>query len=197
MTKPLVYHTLEGIEVPYGPVSSKLVGVIDTKYPTDVDPPTYRFEDVTGDFIEAPHDEETIKDERTTPEEKAAWVAYEAEKARLVKIHNEEMIRLCFLQGIKLQLPEDDSWLDTHRYLGADIPEEPHDLRLYWLFTEVVKTEYDIYELTRKIMSAAGAYLGMRAVAASTFRGEMGQRNGADSGESSEPVTEEQQGMVA
>lgn len=195
--KPLIYRTLEGMEVPYGPVSTKLTALVDIKYPTDVPPPTYRIETITDDFEEHPHDAESIKSESTTDQERAAWAAYEAEKERLTKKHNEELIRVCFLQGIKLALPDDDSWLDPHRYLGADIPEDPHDLRLYWLFTEVVKTDHDIYNLARAILGAANAYLGMRAVAASTFRGALGRTGGADASGTDDEDSAGEQGMVA
>lgn len=197
MTKPLTYHTLEGIEVPYGPVSSRLIGLIDTQYPTDIDPPTYKFVDVTGEIQELPHDATSIESENTTDEEKKAWDDYLAEKDRLIKKHNEELIRLCFLKGIKLSLPEDESWLEDHRYLKVPIPENPQDLKLLWLFTEVVKVEHDIYQLTRAILGAANAYLGMRAVAASTFPGSVGQRNGTDASEPDEATADNEQGVVA
>lgn len=196
-TKPLTYLTLEGVEVPYGLISTRIAGDLELKYPTDASPPTYKVESITGDTVEFPHDEESIESESATPEEKTAWAEYLIRKAEQTKRYNEEMVRACFLLGIKLSLPEDDSWLAPYRYLRLDIPEDPHDLKLFWLFKEVVKAEYDIYELTKVILGAAGAYLGMRAVAANTFRSALGQPNGAETAGPDEAVAEEQQGVVA
>lgn len=200
MSKPLIYRTLEGVEVPYGPVSRKVIGQINTDYPTNAQPPSYSMETVTGEIATFPHDETSIESASATPEEKAAWVAYLAKKAEQVERNNQETIRACFVLGIKhdlLPLPEDDAWLAPYRYLGMTIPENPFDLKLFWLFQEVVKTEHDVYGLTREILGAAGAYLGMRAAVASTFRGEMGKRNGADAREPDNATTGEPQGMVA
>jgi hypothetical protein len=200
MSKPLIYRTLEGVEVPYGPVSRKALGQINIDFPTNAQPPTYEVVTVTDEVVLFPHDEESIKSESATPKEKAAWVAYLAEKAEQVERNNEETIRACFVLGIKhdlLPLPEDDSWLEPYRYLGMTIPENPFDLKLFWLFQEVVKTQHDVYALTKEILGAAGAYLGMRAAVANTFRGEVGKRNGADAREPDESATTEQQRVVA
>lgn len=199
-TKPLIYWTVEGIQIPYGPVSSKLIGMVGAKYPTDVPPPTYKFKDVTEENIEMPHDEESIKSDGTPESEKLAWAAYLVEKERLLAKHNEEIIRVCLLQGVKLSPPEDDSWLDAYRYLEVDIPDpidNPHDFKLFWLFTEVLKSEHDTYELTRSIMNGANSLREMRAVAASTFLDSVGKRNGADLGATSSEDSREQQGVVA
>lgn len=199
--KPLIYRTVEGIEVPYGPISAKLIGMVSAKYPTDTaKPPTYKFVDVTEEVQELPHDEDSIESEDTSPEDKAAWDVYQAEKINLIRKHNDEITRACLLYGVKLPLPDDDAWLDPLRYLEIDIPdrdESPHDFLLFWLFTEILKTPYDIEELTNAIISGGRVLREMRAVAASTFPGSLVNGNRGDSSATNGEDTAEPEGMVA
>lgn len=198
--KPLIYKTLEGREVPYFPVSQRITAAVAVRFPTTATPPTYKVPILGGEagYEEFPHDQDSIKDEATPQEEKDAWQQYLVDKYLQDAKRSVETVRVLLLEGVNLELPQDDAWLKRQKRRGAQVPILPDtsemeegeaedalglyedELKLYWLQTEILKTEYDTTEIALAIVRAERGYLGLRDAASATFRGALGQSNGAD-----------------
>lgn len=205
--KPLIYKTLEGREVPYFPVSRRITAPIASRFPTTATPPTYKVPILGGEagYEEFPHDEDSIKDKATPQEEKDAWQQYLFDKAVQDSRRSGEMVRVLLLEGVDLRLPDDNAWFKRQKRRGAEVPESPDtskmepeeaeeaeelhqdELFVYWLRTEVLKTDYDVNTLALAILNAQDGYLGLRDAASATFRGALGQSNGADAKATHDP----------
>lgn len=198
--KPLTYKTLEGREVPYLPVSRRITAAVSSRFPTTATPPTYKVPILGGEagYEEFPHDADSIKDDATPQEEKDAWQKYLVDKYLQDQKRNVETVRVLLLEGVDLQLPGDWGWLRRQRRRGAETPAPPDtsgmepseqeealesyedEMFIYWLQTEVLKTEHDVTSCALAILNAQDGYLGLREAASATFRGALGQPNGAD-----------------
>lgn len=205
--KPLIYKTLEGREVPYFPVSRRITAPIASRFPTTATPPTYQVPILGGEagYLDVSHDEDSIKDKATPQEEKDAWQQYLVDKYVQDAKRSVEMVRVLLLEGVDLKLPDNNAWLRRQKRRGAEVPEFPDisemepeeteeakelyqdELFVYWLRTEVLKTEHDVTSLALAILNAQDGYLGLRETASATFRSTLGQSNGADAKATHEP----------
>lgn len=205
--KPLIYKTLEGREVPYFPVSRRITAAVASRFPTTATPPTYQVPILGGEagYLDVPHDKDSIKDDATPQEEKDAWKQYLVDKYLQDAAREVESVRVLLLEGVNLELPESDGWLRRQKRRGAEVPEPPDtsemesdegeealesyedELFVYWLQTEVLKTKHDVTACALAILNAETGYLGLRDAASATFRGTVGQPNGADAKATDEP----------
>jgi len=104
-----------------------------------LDPPTYTVTTATGDVETHVHDEASI----STEEEKVAWAAYKAAQEQLTNETNERVSRAMLSLGVVVDDPP-DGWADDMRYLGLEVPEDPRELRSFYLEMEILKTPADL-----------------------------------------------------
>lgn len=153
MSKPLIYTTSTGVELTILPVSPFLVDKVSrsTTYPS---PPTYKIETITEETIEVPHDEESIKSELATPEERAAWALYKADYAKAEADNNERILNLLLFKGVG-DVPERSGWEEEQNELGISVPSSPVARKVHYLSTEVVPDPNDLARLARAVMEGA------------------------------------------
>jgi len=154
--KTHVYVTVNGCEVAYQAISMDALrmswGGIEKQYRErgePLDPPTYEIVTGGGGKMQEPHDATTEK----TPDEQAAWDAYQSAIRRLQDDKIAMQMKYILEDGLgTLQVPEDDSWMEKHTQRLIEIPTDPDKLREFYIVTEVLKTHDDVAGITLSIM---------------------------------------------
>lgn len=113
------------------------------------------------------HDEVTIEDD---PEAAALWKEWQDKTQSLEDAVNEQTMNFLLLKGTKLDVSVDDDWATMQKYFGIDIPEDPIELRLHYLRTEVLSGQDDILGLLTAIMQATGVKEDLVEAARATFQ---------------------------
>ena len=117
-------------------------------------PPTYTIIGAGEVTHQEPHDETTLE----TDEDRAAWKDYQNALARLTVETNNRVMKV-WMTGLRVDLPEDESWLQAQKWLGVEIPKEPMDLRYHYITTEVLRSPEDLFAVLNEIMKES--YKGM------------------------------------
>jgi hypothetical protein len=192
----LSFYTDSGLEVEFEPVSPLVLEEIEAAIEAEhraagwpIDPPTYEAELAGGGTQTFDHDETTLRND----EEREAWrlhkealTAMAAEQSR----RRAEMI----LFALKVELPEDDTWVRRLKRMGLQIPEDPDDRLIFYIERFVIRTPNDLMTAMTEVIGASlrGTVSEAQIKAASqTFRDniqkaifEAGQAAGIDQGNS-------------
>jgi hypothetical protein len=158
------YATAIGTVVTLQPVSTTTMALISQGVEKELrqqglplDPPTYASEalTVTGEHLRYPHTVETL--DSTDPEETArnhaAWNAYQEAKALLNQTIIGRTMEYILLDGVVQEIPEERPvWERRMRRLGVEIPEDPDELKILYLTTEVLRTPEDAREVAFAIL---------------------------------------------
>jgi len=145
-----------------------------------LDPPTYTVE-TAGGSEEFPHDETSIQDENTTDEDRAAWAQYLADSAEYDRIMKDKCASAILRRGI-LEHPENDDWVAEQEYDGANVPTEPYERRMHWIYTELFATPLDLARCIAQItrISAEGMPEDRIRAIEDTFQRALGGAERAD-----------------
>jgi hypothetical protein len=158
------YTTITGAVVALQPVSTTAMALISRGMEKELrarglplDPPTYESEalTITGEHLRYPHTAETLDtdDPQETARNHAAWDAYEAARAELNRATIERSMEYILLEGVVQEIPEERSvWERRMRRLGVEVPEDPDDLKVLYLTTEVLRTPEDAREAAFAIL---------------------------------------------
>jgi hypothetical protein len=143
-----------------------------------LDPPTYQFEAEGGSTITAIHDEQSLR----TPEEHAAWDAYQAANQRLIMEQTETTVKALCLKGVKVDLnsPEYRAWLEEEEFIGSPLPASDLEKRYRYIRSALVITATDVPDSDKMKLTETCLMLGFRgatkeqiAQARSLFRRSM------------------------
>lgn len=167
-----VFTTIAGVQVPYTPLSmvaqEKSAISIRRRYKDrgePIDTPTYKPTAVFGGEevgMELVLDETSIEvdgDEVETARRQALWDAH-IDALKRMQTDIEEVRTKMIVHAIKLDLPEDKSWITRQRDewfidVPEDNPKKPgydaEALRRHWLETEVLVSLDDYVKLTARI----------------------------------------------
>ena len=115
-----------------------------------LDPPTYEVKTADGRTERVPHDAESVQ----TDEEKAAWAAYMAAKARLQRESHEATTKLLLLRGLDIP-PAPPGWDAEQVAFGIELPDDLNERRLVYLQVEILRTPEDILNAIMTIMRAS------------------------------------------
>lgn len=121
---------------------------------------------------------EKVETSLETPEEWAAWNAYEAESRRLTKEFSERLLKTILLRGLKLEMPQDDAWVREQEFMGYTVPQDPLERKMYWLETELFSTKAEIQEVVVQVVQASGTNEEVISAMERSFRGDV-ERNAA------------------
>lgn len=180
MTKERFFETTAGEKIKIQPIS-----ILDLQLAQDavkrefrdrgeqIDPPTYKVDVLGGEVEYHPYTEESIKD--AGEEDKAAWDAH-LEATEKMKLEVEGRTALVFLEGILVDLPEDDTWIKRRKRLfGEVVPEDKEERLLHYVNHILLKTPADQEDLTFAIyrLSMTGANKEAIQAMEELFRGEM------------------------
>lgn len=128
--------------------------------------PTYR----TEMDEELPHDEKTIEDERTTPEDKAAWAKYQEVQAQIEQHVSNATMRFFLFYGVKADPDADKSWEAVQRHFKIEIPDDPIDRKIHYVQTQLIASQNDLGEIVARIMSIGGVRQDLIDAAVASFR---------------------------
>lgn len=155
--------------------------------------PTYKVELDEGKFVDYVHDEKSIADDKTTPEEREQWRLYREALARQQVVSANKVMELFIAKGVKLEQPIDPNgeWAELQRFFGVEIPTNPIQLKIHYIKTEILSSPDDINGVIAKVMEASGIDPALLSAARSSFRGYLRQRQNATSGTDGAGDTEE------
>lgn len=136
-------------------------------------PPTYAAATATGEVEVYPHDESTL----VTDEDRAAWLAYQADLIKAQAESNDKVARLILTRGVSLTIPE-DGWREEQEALGVAIPDKPVELKLHFIMTEVIGSAGDLGEIIAQVLGLSTTDERAVEAARSSFRAAI-QRNPA------------------
>lgn len=134
--------------------------------------PTYQVEILDGSLVPYEHDEKSIQDDKTTPEEKAAWTAYQAVIRDRQSAAANKVMELLLAKGVELEreVTSIGDWVEIQNYFGIRLPENPIALKIHYLKTEVLTGPDDIQRLIGKVMEASGIDPKLLQAARNSFR---------------------------
>jgi len=95
-----------------------------------------------------------------TDSDKEAWAKHEDARVRYERETNLKTLKAQIIKGIR---PEDRTpspeWVEEQTWLGVQLPDDPRDLSIAYVESEVLKTPDDIVHFTERIilMSMEGA----------------------------------------
>lgn len=152
------------------------------------EPPTYTVTYAGGETKEIPHDAESIKDPKTTDEERAAWDEYLEKQAQAQVEYgaksSQAQMRLIATEGfIPIDATDEDEWIQQHEWIGYVVPEDPLERQLHYFLTEVIgSVDDDMMTIYKGIYRATGIDEEVLSKLEASFRVQMEQSKGADAG---------------
>ena len=131
--------------------------------------PAYEVELADGHKQKFPHNETTLE----TDEDRAAWAAYQAADNEFEQEINLRVLKAVCL-AVDVDPMQDKAWREEQAVIGVDLPENPAELRLQYVQTQVIKSADDTARLMTAVMVISGLMDEDQAAAAeAAFRGEM------------------------
>ena len=156
--------------------------------PTAPKPPTYTIEALGGVTAQYPHTAETIKDPKTTDEDKELWAFYldalavhQAEVQEVTNQRARARTNAIIDRAIKIRgtpsMPDMNAWADRQmdRYGIAVSRETDDDLLMAWIVGNVIRVQADAYKLLMGIAVASGLSPEDMASMEATFLDHMGK----------------------
>lgn len=169
MSKTFV--TSGGREIKLAPIPQMLVEKVrDAAMRSVPVPPAPTYEVKIGDgddTVTYAHDATTL----TTPEEHAAWDAYQAALARQAQVAATRVMNFYYTRGVAEEM--DDAWMAEQRFFGVEIPEEPLERKLHWVQTEILTTPDDFQNCIIAIMEVSGVDDEAIRAARASFRRDL------------------------
>jgi hypothetical protein len=160
------YTTSRGVEIEIQSIPAMLIDKITASHP-DPEPPMYEVRTMGGAIEKHPLTETSAE----TPEEKARFVLWQQAKAQAELERNRGFMRVVMLRGLKVKLPDDDTWIAEQELIGVQVPTEQAARRLHYIETEVFGGLEDYQTITRLVVEASGVSEAAVKSASDIFRG--------------------------
>jgi hypothetical protein len=128
-------------------------------------------------------------DPETWAQHEEAWTEYQAAMDAHNDKLNDVIWKAILKRSIRVELPEDDGWIEDQRDLGIDVPDDRRERLAHYIWTECIGGPRDIIRITAM---ANGADLTEDALHAAeeSFRGQL-------SGQTSSRLENQARGMDA
>jgi len=175
------YKTSLGTEITISPIPPMLVAKVEQaarKKAQELYPatrPMYEVTDAGGGTQLLEHDAASV----STPEERAAWDAYQTALTNRAGYVNEKLLNFMLSRGLAIELPADDTWAKNQEFWGVEVPTDPQARIQHYIQTEVLGSAQDIEDLTVAIMGATGVKTEVLEAARASFRGDLRQGSGS------------------
>ena len=149
----------------------KIAESVKAKY--DLTKPTYTVTLAGGGKQIFEYDEQSIQDKATPKTDVEKWEAYQLNFNAMQAEANEKTTAYMFFAGVDCEVSED--WKSLQEWLGIALPDNPFDLKVRYITTELLKTPYDIKNAIAEIMKLSGKGVDTSAVKAaeSMFSGTL------------------------
>lgn len=183
LEEPRRYVTSRGYTVEFHSIPT-LISKLSQQYPPP-SAPTYKVP-IPGGTETHTHDETTLE----TPDDHAAWAAYQTAMREHTQQLVQAQLRLCLLRGITV-LNQDpaqtlDGWAEEQSLIGFKIPNTPAERKLHWLETEVLSDGNDFIAILAGVSRASGISEEVVSGLEQTFRRALG-RSTRNAGSEPEP----------
>ncbi len=177
-----LYTTEDGVELTLVPVRPVLIQAASLQVEDEfrdrdepIDPPVYRFKDVSGEFMTAAHsvDEATgrntleTEDKRETARNWDAWNRHQDALVRMAQATEERRIKVMYMLGIECVIP-DEGWENQLRVAGIDVPDDPLERKFTYLWF-IACSMYD-KSILRQVMQVLNYTKMVGAEQRKTFR---------------------------
>jgi len=87
-------------------------------------------------------------DPDTWAEHSEKWAEYTAIVDELTEALNDRIWEAVMRRAMKFEMPDDNAWAEEQGLFGLEIPDEPLELRVHYIRTEVIGSIADILKLT-------------------------------------------------
>lgn len=166
------YTTERGIEIGITPIPLLLEQVRDAhQHP---EPPTYPETTASGAVRQVPMvASEMAAAKQHNPdwyaEHAEVWEAYQVEREKSDAALNMKLLSTVALKAVRVEMPEDDNWVEEQEFLGLEVPTLPIARYIHYVKTEVFGGTKDV---VRIMALAAGTEVNeeVLARAESSFR---------------------------
>lgn len=142
-----------------------------------LEPPKYEVEVLGGEKEHHFHTSETIKE--ASEEDKAEFEQY-LKDTQLMNEEIQKRTAYIFLDGMVINLPDDNSWAKRReRLFGETIPDNEDDLRLYYANNVLLKTPHDKQNIMLEIQKLSMTGVSEEAIHAmeNLFHRQMEKRS--------------------
>lgn len=114
--------------------------------------PTYQTSVVGGASETIPLDEKIAKNKGRVEE----WEAYLEEKKQADQFNAKKFWELMVWEGVEVEVPgEESQWYQTCKHFGMDVPENPVERKLFYVYNELLGTPEDIANLISEIFAVS------------------------------------------
>lgn len=100
--------------------------------------------------------EELSEDDLQTPEEEAAWKAYETKRDAVLSKRNEGFLKAIFAKGVNVDLSRLDNWKSDMAYFELEVPDHPLALKVEYVQTEAIGNTDDMVEIITGVLGESG-----------------------------------------
>lgn len=138
-----------GLEVTIKPVDAMFLQKVINSVPKPKRP-TYTAVTASGRREEHLLDPESAK---SNPADMEKWAAFVEERANADRVQNERVMNALFYSGTECEIPN-DGWREKWEFLGVAIPENPNELRAFYLSSELPSK--DAVDLMSAILRMTG-----------------------------------------
>jgi hypothetical protein len=120
--------------------------------------PTYKVERADGGTDEFSHSEDTIKDPKTTEEEKIQWETFLSDVKSANSKASEVLLNVIIMEGIKLDVvPEDMAkWEKRMKVLGIPLPDDEMEKEMFYKKEYAFATQEDVEIIMSKVLELTG-----------------------------------------
>lgn len=146
----MTFTTPSGRELTLRPVGRRYVQQILSK-PEMPKKPTYEAVTVSGHVEIHEHDEKSLE----TDEEKAAWLDYQTAQKEVVDERLANLTMFLFIEGVVDDPPPLDEWSVDLKRWDLEVPDDPEELKSFWLENEVCPGE-SMGRLMARLFQVAG-----------------------------------------
>lgn len=188
------FQTSNGVRLTIHGVSQVLLQKVvqSVKFP---EPPYYENETATGDKERQTIDENFLKGEDLTPEERKLFTsqleAYQKALHEAEADQNKRVNNAIFLKGIEIpkDMDNEEEWLEEQQFLGVEVPEDRFERRIHYIQTEILQTPADLASVMEMVMQLSGVPSKELAEAKRLFQHSLeGEVSAGEAGDSAEQL---------
>jgi hypothetical protein len=181
------FKSSKDVEIELRPVSQfKIDTLRSAKH--DLPRPTYQAPVVGGGFQEIPLDEQIATNKGRLDE----WHEYEAARAKQEADYAKKFLELMIWDGVSIAVPDIDSdWQKNSAYFGIEIPVNPIERKLFYVYNELLGTPADIGNLIAEIFTVSQIDEEAVAQLRNSFRSSVQKPTHRNGGKKQKPVASE------
>jgi hypothetical protein len=165
------YITSRGVKVGFLGIATLISSLQSSLETTKPKPPSYEVVTLGGAKEFHVHDSSTLE----TDADKAAFESYEKLLAEWDSKSQRDLMRLIFLRGISVEMPNDSLWEKMQTAVGIIVPQEDIAKRIHYIETEVLGGVVDYEALVVGVMRMSGVPEEVLSQVEDTFRGSLGR----------------------